>query len=66
MDPVTVTLVLTPTTSNGTVHVEGELRADGRSGRSFSGWMALLALLEDTVSAAATPGSAPGEVHAPR
>jgi hypothetical protein len=48
--PVTVELRLIPSsTAHGTVHVEGTARVDAGPPRPFSGWMALLQLLEGVV-----------------
>ena len=48
---MTVELRLTPSdTDHGTVHVEGTARIDDGPSRPFSGWMALLQLLEGAVS----------------
>ena len=51
--PVTVELQLTPSsTAHGSVHVEGTARVDEGPPRPFSGWMALLQLLEGVMQEA--------------
>ena len=51
--PVTVELRLTPSsTAHGSVHVEGTARVDEGPPRPFSGWMALLQLLEGVMQEA--------------
>jgi hypothetical protein len=51
--PLTVELFLQPASNrHGAVHVEGTARVDGGPVRAFSGWMALLELLEAAVAPA--------------
>jgi hypothetical protein len=48
--PLTVELLLEPVANpGGTTHVEGTVRANGDAPQRFSGWMALLQVLEALV-----------------
>jgi hypothetical protein len=50
VDAITVELELRPARNpDGVVHVEGTARAENGSAEPFSGWMALLQLLETLV-----------------
>jgi hypothetical protein len=56
IDPLTIELQLVPALRpDGAVHVEGTAQLGQEAVRSFSGWMALLQLLEAMVANASEP-----------
>lgn len=58
-DPLTIELRLVPATRpDGAVHVEGTARLGPSTALPFSGWMALLQLLEAMVATASEPPAA--------
>jgi len=57
VDPVTLQVSLRPVVRDGRLQVEGEIESPRQEPARFEGWMELLGLLEQAVSAPASPST---------